>query len=236
MKCLTNDLLYGMNCYVQPGAKPASDEIRNFYIAPPLTAFAAGVNRITSTAPQNSNACPRSGAVTLLKPSPSSRRWNVSIAGGSPCTRNTCCSRCRSTGRPRPAAPSGRHGRCSRRSSRRRRARRSSRQKCCTRCLAVLELAPQRVLGHEADQQDRVACVFDVVLEMVQDAPVFRHAAGADDDGRIGHVVELLAAPHVAHVLDFGIVEGACARSRRRGTSAPPRSTPRDACERRRWR
>src|SRR5262245_30273944 len=50
---------------------------------------------------------------------------------------------------------------------------------------AGAKLATQGVFRAEADEQDQVAFVAEVVLEMMTDAPGFRHARGADDDGGI---------------------------------------------------
>ena len=49
---------------------------------------------------------------------------------------------------------------------------------------------PSVSVGLEADDQDRVARVVDVVLEVVQDAAGLAHAAGRDDDARSAAVVQ----------------------------------------------
>ena len=48
---------------------------------------------------------------------------------------------------------------------------------------AVLDAAAEGVFGLVADEEDEVLGVFDAVLEMVEDAAVFAHAGGGDDDG-----------------------------------------------------
>ena len=60
------------------------------------------------------------------------------------------------------------------------------------RLMAVHQAAAQRLRGLEAGDKDGAAWVFDVVLQVVENAPRLGHAAGADDDRRLAQEVQLL--------------------------------------------
>ena len=56
--------------------------------------------------------------------------------------------------------------------------------------VAAGEPGTERVLGAPADDEDGVAFVLDGVVEVVPDAAGFGHAGGAEDDARLGELVE----------------------------------------------
>ena len=90
----------------------------------------------------------------------------------------------------------------------------------------------QRVGRLIAGDQDGAARVLDVVLEVVQDAAGLAHAAGRDDDARLGPIVQRDALVDLLDVADVplaeqvGMLAAAAAASRRRSTPGG-RGTPR---------
>ncbi len=73
--------------------------------------------------------------------------------------------------------------------------------------VAVHQAAAQRLRGLEAGDKDGAAWVFDVVLQVVENAPRLGHAAGADDDRRLAQEVQLLRLLRRAGIAHHGEAE-----------------------------
>ena len=75
----------------------------------------------------------------------------------------------------------------------------------------VQDLAAQSVLRHESGDQHGIPRVFDVVLEVVQDASRLAHSRRGNDDEGTAQVVQRLGFAHVLHVAQVLEGEGVCA-------------------------
>src|SRR5437016_12704710 len=72
----------------------------------------------------------------------------------------------------------------------------------------LLDQAPaQRIDRLETDDDDRVARVLDVVLEMMHNPAALAHAAGGDDDAGIAAAVELFALFYRLHIMHEMLAE-----------------------------
>ncbi len=74
--------------------------------------------------------------------------------------------------------------------------------------VAIQNATAQCVFGLEADEEDGVRCIADVVLEMMQDTPRLAHARRADDDRRIAQKVEGLGILYITDVAQPSEAEG----------------------------
>ena len=74
--------------------------------------------------------------------------------------------------------------------------------------LLVDDLAAEGMFSLEAGDQDGVAGVFDVVLEVVEDAAKLAHARGGDDDARRPEIVERLGFGNVLDIAELAESEG----------------------------
>src|ERR1700686_21715 len=64
----------------------------------------------------------------------------------------------------------------------------------------LFDFSPQSILGLVAGEQDGIARIADIVLEMVKDPSAFAHSGSGDDHERTPKIVERLGLIHVSHI------------------------------------